>query len=69
MRVERSLFLSFKNFVEKNPENIKRGLRREEAGISLATICEFFIYNYEKRFVKLIMDKENFAIGLPIFKE
>lgn len=50
-------------------ENIKRGLQREEAGISLATICEFFIYNYEERFVKLIIKEGSFAIGLPIFKE
>lgn len=62
-------YLFLKNRVKDtfNPENIKRGLRREEAGISLATICEFFIYNYDNRFVKLIMDNEYFTIGLPIF--
>lgn len=62
-------YLFFKNKVKSTFKkiNIERGLRREEAGISLATICEFFIYNYENRHVKLIIKNRTFAIGLPIF--
>lgn len=63
-------YLFFKNKVKKtfSKESIERGLRREDAGISLATICEFFIYNYKERYVKLLMYEESFAIGIPIFK-
>lgn len=63
-------YLFFENEVKSTFKkiNIERGLRREEAGISLATICDFFIYNYTERYVKLLIENNTFAIGLPIFK-
>ena len=67
---EREEYLFFENQVKDNfkPENVETGLRRGETGISLATICEFFLCNYENRSVQLIMDNQKFIIGLPIFE-
>ena len=65
------VYLFFENKVKStfSCENIERGLRREGEGISLATICEYFIYNYENRNVKVIIENDMFSIGLPIFAE
>lgn len=61
-------YLYFENLVEDgfNEANVISSLRREGNGISLATICEFFIENYTNRYVSLEFG-EYFKIGLPIF--
>lgn len=63
-------YLYFENPVAEKfcIETVLSGLRREGNGISLATICEFFIENYNNRFVSLEIG-ETFKIGLPIFKK
>lgn len=54
----------------KNKETqIVRGLSRKGNGISLAVICEYFIKEYENRYVKLYLEPDEFKIGLPIFEE
>lgn len=61
-------YLYFENLIEDgfNEANVISSLRREGNGISLATICEFFIENYTNRYVSLEFG-EYFKIGLPIF--
>lgn len=66
-------YLFFENLVKESFSfsSIMNGLRRVDEGISLATISEYFIYNYNDRFVKINEgineDKRNLQIGIPIF--
>ncbi|MCM1125755.1 MAG: hypothetical protein NC429_04720 [Lachnospiraceae bacterium] len=64
-------YLFFENLLKDDSQrdNVIAGLRRDREGISLATICEFFIYNYENRNVKIVIEQEKIAIGIPIFKK
>lgn len=64
-------YLFFENLLkdDSQKDNVIAGLRRDREGISLATVCEFFIYNYEERNVKIIIEQEKIAIGIPIFKK
>ena len=64
-------YLFFENLLKDDSQrdNVIAGLRRDREGISLATICEFFIYNYEERNVKIVIEQEKIAIGIPIFKK
>lgn len=64
-------YLFFENLLKDDSQrdNVIAGLRRDREGISLATICEFFIYNFEERNVKIVIEQEKIAIGIPIFKK
>ena len=63
------LFICNKMTKEQDGRSILNGLARRGNGISLAVICEYFIKEYDNRYVKLVMDDEEFKIGLPIFAE
>lgn len=57
-----------KGEASEQKKRIDDGLARKGNGISLAVVCEYFIKQYEKRYVKISIEGEIFKIGLPIFK-
>ncbi len=63
------LFICNKMAKEQDRQTILNGLARRGNGISLAVICEYFIKEYDNRYVKLVMTDEEFKLGLPIFSE
>ena len=54
---------------EKKIEDIYNGIARKGKGISLAVVCEYFLKEYEDRYVKIYAENGKFKIGLPIFTE
>lgn len=65
-------FLCVKNYVDEKftMRSIIEGLKRKKGGISLATLCEYFIRAYDDRYVKIDYNKEEqtIVIGLPIYE-
>lgn len=63
------LYISNKMDSKDQRDQAIEGLARRGNGISLAVVCEYFITQYDNRFVRLDMEDGKFRIGLPIFEE
>lgn len=55
--------------VKMQRKRVESGLARRGNGISLAVVCEYFLKQYDNRYVKINISGNTFKIGLPIFEK